>query len=253
MSRRSDSSLIGTGLEPSRASSAIATTAYRDFEVTEITSTLYSKQARIGVVSATRRCLLVGSNPLMSLAIRSLLDGEFEVERLESRREAVDLIRDVGGFQVAVIDFARHAEDGELDGPETVRAIRRAEPAIGIVACGAHPQRHMAQLAQQTGATSYVTERSQPEALRDAIRLAADQESFTDPALPPRGSRGLLTQRQRQILELLADGQSTNFAAEQLGLSEETVKTHTKNVLSRLGARNRAHAVALAIRRGLIE
>ena len=54
--------------------------------------------------------------------------------------------------------------------------------------------------------------------------------------MPPSGSRGKLTRRQREILQLLADGGSTVVAARELGLSEETVKTHTKNVLARLGA-----------------
>ena len=71
--------------------------------------------------------------------------------------------------------------------------------------------------------------------------------------MPPKGSRGKLTRRQREILQLLADGESTTVAARELGLSEETVKTHTKNVLARLGARNRTHAVAIALRESLIE
>lgn len=195
---------------------------------------------------------MAGGSPLTSVAIQSLLDGAFHVEVLPTRREAVELIRDVGGFNVAVIDFLRFVGDGELDGPEAVRALRRAEPSLGIVAWGSHPQRHFAQLALQAGATSYISDMSSPADLRKAVRLAADQEQFLDPALPPKGSRGLLTQRQRQILELLADGRSTNFAAEVLGLSEETVKTHTKNMLGRLGARNRAHAVAIGMRHGLI-
>lgn len=199
------------------------------------------------------RCLVAGSSPLTTFAIRGLLDGSFDVEALSSRREAVDLIRDVGGFQVTVIDFCRHSIDGELDGPTTIRTIRMIEPAIGIVAWGNHPQRHMAQAALQAGASTYVSGQSSPESVQAAIKLAAEQEPFQDPALPAKGRRGPLTQRQRQILELLADGQSTHFAAETLGLSEETVKTHMKNVLSRLGARNRAHAVAVAIRLGLID
>lgn len=204
-------------------------------------------------MTESSRCLVAGSSPLTTFAIQSLLDGAYAVEAVPTRREAVDLIRDVGGFRVTVIDFCRYPTDGELDGPTAVRAIRLAEPAMGIVACGNHPTRHCAQAAVQAGATSYVSGLSTPESVRKAVKLAADQESFQDPALPPKGSRGKLTQRQRQILELLADGQSTHFAAETLGLSEETVKTHMKNVLSRLGARNRAHAVALAIRLGLID
>ena len=60
--------------------------------------------------------------------------------------------------------------------------------------------------------------------------------------MPPKGSRGKLTRRQREILQLLADGESTTVAARELGLSEETVKTHIKNALARLGAQNRTHA-----------
>ncbi|HWO47547.1 MAG TPA: LuxR C-terminal-related transcriptional regulator, partial [Solirubrobacterales bacterium] len=70
---------------------------------------------------------------------------------------------------------------------------------------------------------------------------------------PPKGSRGKLTRRQRQILQLLANGESTTVAARELDLSEETVKTHTKHVLVRLGARNRTHAVAIAVRECLID
>ena len=55
-----------------------------------------------------------------------------------------------------------------------------------------------------------------------AVEAALAQERFVDPAVPPRGSRGKLTRRQREILQLLADGESTTVAARELGLSEET-------------------------------
>jgi DNA-binding CsgD family transcriptional regulator len=70
--------------------------------------------------------------------------------------------------------------------------------------------------------------------------------------VPPKGSRGVITQRQREILQLLADGESTTVAARKLGLSEETVKTHMKNALGRLGAKNRSHAIAIGLRESLI-
>ena len=66
--------------------------------------------------------------------------------------------------------------------------------------------------------------------------------------MPPKGSRGKLTRRQREILQLLADGESTTVAARELDLSEETVKTHIKTALARLGARTATHAVAIALR-----
>ena len=71
--------------------------------------------------------------------------------------------------------------------------------------------------------------------------------------MPPKGSRGKLTSRQRQILQLLANGESTTVAARELDLSEETVKSHMKSTLVRLGAKNRTHAVAIALRECLID
>ena len=104
----------------------------------------------------------------------------------------------------------------------------------------------------QAGASAYVARTAGTEQLRSAVDAAAAQESFVDPAVPPKGSRGKLTRRQRQILQLLADGESTTVAARELDLSEETVKTHMKNALARLGAKNRSHAVAIALRESLI-
>ena len=65
--------------------------------------------------------------------------------------------------------------------------------------------------------------------------------------------RPALTRRQREILQLYADGNSTARVARNLGLSAETVRTHTKGILARLQARDRAHAVAIALRTSLIE
>jgi DNA-binding NarL/FixJ family response regulator len=140
-----------------------------------------------------------------------------------------------------------------LDGNAAIRALRKAKPGLGIVAHGERPERHLANSAIQAGASAYVARTAAAELLMRAVNAALAQESFIDPAVPPPGSRGKLTRRQREILQLLANGGSTPVAARELGLSEETVKTHTKNALGRLGARNRTHAVAIALRDALIE
>jgi DNA-binding NarL/FixJ family response regulator len=160
----------------------------------------------------------------------------------------------VGGFDVAIVDMRCHdGIDGTLPPGDAIRQLRRAEPSLGIVAHGERPERHLANSAIQAGAGAYVARTAAAEQLQLAVSAALAQESFIDPAVPPRGSRGKLTRRQREILQLLADGESTTVAARELGLSEETVKTHTKNILGRLAARNRTHAVAIAIRESLIE
>ena len=143
--------------------------------------------------------------------------------------------------------------DEPLGGNEAIRALRKTAPGMGIVAHGERAERHLASAALQAGASAYVARTAGAEQLAQAAWAALDQERFVDPAVPPRGSRGKLTRRQREILQLLADGDSTTVAARELGLSEETVKTHTKNALGRLGARNRTHAVAIALRECLIE
>ncbi|MBW8059266.1 MAG: response regulator transcription factor [Solirubrobacterales bacterium] len=197
---------------------------------------------------------MIDDHPLVRLGVRDALRDGFEVEEIASREEALELIRDVGNFDVVIVDLRRRAGGGHaLSGNEAIRALHRAEPGLGIVAHGERAERHIASAALQAGATAYVSRTASAAELRRATQAALAQESFVDPAVPPRGGRGKLTRRQRQILQLHANGESTTVAARKLDLSEETVKTHTKNVLARLGARNRTHAVAIALRESLIE
>jgi DNA-binding NarL/FixJ family response regulator len=198
---------------------------------------------------------VIDGHPLVRIGVRRALQDGFEVHESPSRTEALELIRDIGSFDVAIVDLRRRAADSDrtLSGHEAIRALRKLEPGLGIVAHGDRPERHIASGALQAGATAYVARTAGPEELRRAVQAALAQESFIDPAVPPKGSRGRLTSRQRQILQLLANGESTTVAARRLGLSEETIKTHTKNALGRLGARNRTHAVAIALRESLIE
>ena len=198
---------------------------------------------------------MIDGHPLVRLGIRGTLEGKFVIHEAPTRDEALDLVRDVGDFDVAIIDMRwRGNGDGpSISGPEAIRMLRRTTPGLGIVAHGELPERHLASAAIQAGASAYVARTAGPAELTRAVEAAVEQESFVDPAVPPKGSRGKLTQRQRQILQLLANGESTTVAARELDLSEETVKTHTKNALARLGARNRTHAVAIAVRACLID
>jgi DNA-binding NarL/FixJ family response regulator len=198
---------------------------------------------------------VIDDHPLVRLGVRQLLEGDFELHESSSREEAIDLVRDIGDFDVAIVDmrWRRNGVEPAISGAETIRAMRRVSPALGIVAHGEHAERHCATVALQAGATAYVARTAGPADLRRAVGAAAAQETFVDPAVPPKGRRGKLTRRQREIVQLLANGESSVFAARELDLSEETVKTHTKNALARLGARNRTHAVAIALRESLID
>jgi DNA-binding NarL/FixJ family response regulator len=193
---------------------------------------------------------------LVRLGVRQTLASDFEIHESESRDEAIGLIHDIGSVDVAIVDLRRDldaAAEATVHGDEAIRALRKTAPGMGIVAHGERPERHLASAALQAGASAYVARTAGAEEMARAVRAALEQERFVDPAVPPSGSRGKLTRRQREILQLLADGGSTVVAARELGLSEETVKTHTKNILGRLGARNRTHAVAIALRECLID
>jgi DNA-binding NarL/FixJ family response regulator len=198
---------------------------------------------------------VIDHHPLVRLGVRGVLEDRFEVHETDSREEALDLVRDIGDFDVAIVDLRRrvNGSDGHISGHEAIRVLHRSSPGLGIVAHGERPDRHVASTALQAGACAFVSRTAGPAELRRAVDAAIAQENFLDPGVPPKGSRGKLTQRQRQILQLLANGESTTVAARELDLSEETIKTHMKNALARLGAKNRTHAVAIALRESLID
>jgi DNA-binding NarL/FixJ family response regulator len=197
---------------------------------------------------------VIDDHPLVRLGVREVLAGDFEVHETRTREEGLDLVTDIGDFDVAIVDISwrMNGDGASISGQDAIRALHRTSPVLGIVAHGELPERHIANAAMQAGACAYVARTTGTAELRRAVDAAIAQETFVDPAVPPKGSRGKLTRRQRQILQRLADGESTTVAARELDLSEETVKTHMKNALARLGAKNRTHAVAIALRESLI-
>ncbi len=206
-------------------------------------------------MTAKHSCLIVHSHPLVRLGVHEVLGDDYIVEETPSCEEAVEMIRGVAGIDVAIVDLG-HAQiqsNGNTTPREAMRAMRRAEPSLGIVAYGPRPERHLANTAIQAGASTYVSRGCAPETVRAAVRAALDQRAFEDPDLPPKGTRGKITRRQRQILQLFAEGIGSARAASELGLSEETVNSHAKAVITRLGANNRTQAVAIALRESLIE
>ena len=209
------------------------------------------------VLSERPQCLVIDGHPIVRLGVRRALQDSFEIEEATSRDEAVELVRDVGSFDVAIVDMRRwsgndHPEPIGADrydpGPAQVRARRSASSPTASAPSATWPAPPCRPAPAPTCRAPPA-----PSSCARAAEAALAQERFVDPAVPPRGSRGKLTKRQREILQLLANGESTTVAARELDLSEETIKTHTKNALARLGARNRTHAVAIALRESLIE
>jgi DNA-binding NarL/FixJ family response regulator len=206
--------------------------------------------------NSDRRCLVIDPQPTVRLGVRRLLGRRYTVEEAADWKGGLEVLHSTGGFVVAIVDMNR-ADGGAVDerpGTAAIRALRKAQPGLGIVAHGSRPERHAADEAIKAGATAFVAKSSPADNLERAVDAAAESETFVDPeASSRRGSRALLTRRQREILQLYADGQPTAAVANKLGLSAETVRTHTKGLLARLSARDRAHAVAIGLRNSLIQ
>jgi DNA-binding NarL/FixJ family response regulator len=205
-------------------------------------------------VSEERRCLIIDGHPTIRLGVKGLLESRYEVEEATDGRDALELLTALGDFDVAIVEMRPAANGaGDLSGTAAIKALLDARPGLGIVAHAPRPERHAAAQAMSAGATAYVAKSSPSKALAEAVEAAASAERFVDPAARAGLPTVALTRRQREILQLFADGHSTADVARRLGLSGETVRTHTKAVLARLEARDRAHAVAIGLRNGMID
>jgi two-component system, NarL family, response regulator len=202
-------------------------------------------------VTEERRCLVIDQQPTIRLGVRRLLSDRYEVEEAEDGRAAMKVITSLGEFDVVIVELVTTAPG--LSGIPAIRALRRAKPGLGIVAHSARAERHAAAEALTAGATAFVAKSSPPESLVRAVDSAADAHNYVDPATHGNGNGGPgLTRRQREILQHFADGRSTAEVADRLGLSTETIRTHTNGALARLEANDRAHAVAIGLRSSLI-
>lgn len=197
---------------------------------------------------------MIDLHPTVRLGVRGLLEDRYEVEEAEGGGDALELLTSLSEFDVAIVELAPGVQ-ATGDGPNgllAIRALRKARPGLGIVAHGRRPEHQAARQALDAGATAYVAKCSPADSLARAVDAAAEAERFVDPAAKPNGVAGI-TRRQREILQHYADGLSTAATANRLGLSTETVRTHSKALLARLEARDRTHAVAIGLRNSLIE
>ncbi len=200
------------------------------------------------------RCLIVDDHPVVRQGIRALLERELQGVEVDAADTPAAAMEQAAGRSpdVVVIDLRRVSGDIQ----ETVAGLQRTlgSPIVVFTADGGP---RMLSEALKAGVKGYVRKDSPPEDLIRAIQAARSGEFYVDPALSSsllleEGER-TLTARQREILQMLADGMHTEQVAKQLGLSTETVRTHTKRILSKLGAGTRTQAVAIGIRSGLIE
>ena len=146
----------------------------------------------------------------------------------------------------------------DMDGLEVTQKLLEAVPTTNVLMFTAYSERALLTRALESGARGYILKEASHATLVRAIEKVAEGGSYVDPGLMPaflegRDREGLLTAREREILVLLANGLSNSDAAEKLVISQETVKSHVRHILTKLEADTRTHAVAIALRQAIIE
>jgi DNA-binding NarL/FixJ family response regulator len=144
-----------------------------------------------------------------------------------------------------------------MDGLEATRLLSERAPEVAVLIFTAYSERSLLTRGLESGAKGYVLKEASHQTLLRAIEKVVAGEGYVDPALMPSflGGRGdeLLTAREREILQLLADGMSNADVAARLYISQETVKSHVRHILAKLEADTRTHAVAIALREAIID
>ncbi len=142
-----------------------------------------------------------------------------------------------------------------MDGVETIKAIRRESNAGHIVVLTMHDGDREMYRAIAAGAEAYVLKDVHSDELIGVIRdvNAGRRSDHVEPTSVVRASEPSLTRREQQILQLIADGKRNKEVAEVLRISDETVHTHLKNLFEKLEVRDRSRAVAIGIRRGIVQ
>jgi len=203
------------------------------------------------------RCLSVDDHPAVTQGLALLLGGSDDIDLVESvhsGEEALDAVRRHDP-EVVIVDVRLPG----MDGISTVKRLAAHSPGTGTVVFSAYGDKRLLSDAISAGARGYVMKGSPPDDLLRAIRTVNRGEAFVDPSLSPallmtQGVKDApLSEREREILQLLAEGLHTEEVANRIGLSAETVKSDTKRAITKLEADGRVHAVAIALRQALIE
>ncbi|MBB5496690.1 response regulator transcription factor [Paraburkholderia sp. MM5384-R2] len=149
-----------------------------------------------------------------------------------------------------------------ISGVALIRRIRAEHPSLPVLVLSIHDEAQVASRALRAGATGYLTKDSDPEVLLAAIRKLADGGRFIDPKLvdamvfdTQRGDvppHEVLSDREFQVLQMLAAGRSINEIALACALSAKTISTHKMRLMQKLGLSNNAEVIRYAIRHGMI-
>lgn len=193
--------------------------------------------------------LVADDHPALIVAIATYLDGnDFTVLGPVADGESAVKIAAKEKPELALVDWRMP----RLSGAELIRGIAAASPATRIAVYTADADQGLARAALDAGAVTLILKEAPLSDLLRALEATLNGRSYLDPALRRTTGRAQLTERELEVLSLLADGLRHEEIGLRLGIGSETVRTHLRKASERLGATTRTQAVATAFRLGLI-
>ena len=212
------------------------------------------------------RVVIVDDQALVRGGIRTILESTGDIDVVAEAADGLAAVREVERLapDVVVMDVRMPT----MDGIEATRRIVNSTTASRVVMLTTFDQDENVYEALRAGASGFLLKSAPPDRILEAIRLAADGESLFAPSVtrrlvehyvhrpPPSDGTppalAALTERELDVLRLLASGQSNAEVATALFLSEATIKTHVSRILAKLGLRDRVQAVIAAYECGLV-
>jgi len=206
------------------------------------------------------RVLIVDDHEVLASSLAKTLDTEPDLRSVGvagSLKRAAELIP-TSAPDVLLLDH--RLPDG--DGVAAIGRLRELRPSMAVIVLTASPSEHLMVAAVEAGVSGFLSKTRSLAEVTSAVRAAAVGEAVISPEmlarlLPRLGGTGrvgaaTLTEREREILGLIAQGLSNAAIAERLFVSVNTVRNHVANLLAKLGARSKLEALSIAIRDGLL-
>ncbi|MHB8598595.1 MAG: response regulator [Ktedonobacteraceae bacterium] len=206
------------------------------------------------------KVVLVDDHHIVRRGLRSFLNAFDDLTVIGEASSGEEALQHIEEWlpDVIVMDMLM---PGGMDGIETIRQVRTLVPNTRIVALTSYTDDSRVVAALRAGAIGYVRKEADPDILLASVRAAAHGQSLLDPAVANavmqeliRGGKhsAELTEREQEVLRQLAFGRTNHEIAEALVVSDETVKTHVGNILTKLQLAHRTQAVIYALKKGLI-
>jgi two-component system, NarL family, response regulator DegU len=212
----------------------------------------------------TIRLMLVDDHRMLRQGLRRSLEEEgfYVVGEASDGEEAVRLVP-AAKPDVILMDVSMP----DMDGIEATRRIINNDPDQRIVMLTMHADKDLIDAAIKAGAVGYLTKDCSTDEVIQAVKLAANGETALSPQLAKsmltevrkidekaaREEDRLVTKREEEVLQLIADGCSTPEVAQRLYISQKTVKNHLASIYDKLNARDRTQAVLTAVRMGIVK